>query len=186
MIEIKKCSKCKTVQSFNSFTKSKRTRDGRVSWCKKCIRKFSKQYYRLNKIRILNQHNEYYSTNKSKVLQQYKDHYKENKIDILQKHKTYLKNNPEKRIRNDRVRKSIFERAIPCWAELDRIAIVYQKRDELNESWNKEGISKFVVDHIIPLNPKDQSVCGLHVWYNLQLLERTLNSQKHDRYENNW
>lgn len=43
-----------------------------------------------------------------------------------------------------------------------------------------------VVDHIIPINPRDTSVCGLHCWDNLQLLDRNLNSEKHDNYTKDW
>jgi predicted CoA-binding protein len=42
------------------------------------------------------------------------------------------------------------------------------------------------VDHIIPLNPKDQSVCGLHCWANLQILDKSLNLIKGSKYQTDW
>ncbi len=52
------------------------------------------------------------------------------------------------------------------WAEKDKMLVVYQKARE----WGME------VDHIVPL--KNELVCGLHVWHNLQLLDRNLNRAK--------
>jgi hypothetical protein len=54
----------------------------------------------------------------------------------------------------------------PCWAEKDRIGIVYSKAQEFGME----------VDHIVPL--VSEKVCGLHVWHNLQLLALEENRRK--------
>lgn len=57
-------------------------------------------------------------------------------------------------------------RAVPSWAEHDKIATVYQKAKQFG----------FEVDHVVPLQHK--LVCGLHVWNNLQLLSKVENIRK--------
>lgn len=59
---------------------------------------------------------------------------------------------------------------VPSWAEIEKIKVVYKKAVEY----------KFEVDHIVPI--KSPLVCGLHVWHNLQLLDRNLNRSKRNRY----
>lgn len=67
-------------------------------------------------------------------------------------------------------RQHIEERATPGWANKYAIAAVYKEAAE-------RGMH---VDHIIPL--KGKNVSGLHVEYNLQLLEPLENRRKGNRY----
>ena len=63
-------------------------------------------------------------------------------------------------------------KATPKWHEKEKhlIDTVYKKAHEL-------GLE---VDHVVPLRSK--KVCGLHTWANLQLLDKTLNIKKRNRY----
>lgn len=70
----KVCSKCKEEKTVEEFTKHKTTKDGLNVWCKKCIRISSKDYY---------------SINKKKILKKMKNKYKQNSIKILFREKTY-------------------------------------------------------------------------------------------------
>ena len=79
------------------------------------------------------------------------------------RHPTYA------RIKNS-IRRAQKLRAMPWWAELEKIAMVYQKAKE----WRMN------VDHIVPL--QHPAVCGLHVWANLQLLSKAENSSKRNRH----
>lgn len=96
--------------------------------------------------------------------------------------KKWRKNNPDKQALYNKIRNTRFEQAVPIWYEEDLVKQIYKKRDELNELWG----TNFEVDHIIPINPKDGLVSGLHCWHNLQLLDGSLNNSKHDRYQTDW
>lgn len=61
------------------------------------------------------------------------------------------------------------KQATPLWGDKDLIRVVYKKSRALG----------FEVDHVVPL--KHPLVCGLHVWHNLQALDRNLNRAKNNR-----
>lgn len=74
-----------------------------------------------------------------------------------------------------------------------RLLATLMEGDEFNEFVIEEIYSlsiireaetgiKWDVDHIVPLQGK--SVCGFHVWYNLQLLPATLNRAKSNKVIN--
>ena len=60
-------------------------------------------------------------------------------------------------------------RAIPKWANIEKIREIYKKR--------KKG---YHVDHIVPLQGKN--VCGFHVENNLQYLTAKQNIAKGNKY----
>ena len=82
--------------------------------------------------------------------------------------KRYRERNPHVLRAIEALRKRAKQSA-PSWAEKDKIRLVYKKAREFG----------FEVDHVVPL--KHQLVCGLHVWANLQLLDRPLNRAKNNR-----
>lgn len=67
--------------------------------------------------------------------------------------------------------------ATPPWADEQAIDYVYHAAQVIGEVYG--GTPH--VDHVIPINGKN--VCGLNVHTNLQLLSRTANLQKGNRYE---
>lgn len=69
-------------------------------------------------------------------------------------------------IREIDARRRMAKRAVVSSAEKNQMLTVYEKA----RIWG------FEVDHVVPLN--SAIVCGLHVWANLQLLDRKLNRQK--------
>lgn len=100
--------------------------------------------------------------------------------------KKWIKQNPEKRKESsDKYRKahkdlyafySSLRRArkklaTPIWANLEDILDVYKEAAYF-------GLE---VDHIIPL--EHPQVCGLHVWDNLQLLSRSENARKSNKFD---
>lgn len=71
-------------------------------------------------------------------------------------------------------------RAIPPWADLQKISEIYedarQRKAVTNEDWH--------VDHIVPLNGKN--VCGLHVDYNMRVIPASDNRAKKNHFEDSF
>lgn len=68
-------------------------------------------------------------------------------------------------------RSQALRRAQPVWADTDAIAAIYAKARAVGKH----------VDHILPI--KGKLVSGLHVPNNLQLLTRTENSRKRNKFD---
>ena len=73
-------------------------------------------------------------------------------------------------------RHAIHTKACPNWANKDTIDKIYKAANELT---NATGIT-YEVDHIVPV--KHDLVCGLHVEHNLQIIPKTENKEKSNRF----
>lgn len=95
--------------------------------------------------------------------------YENNREHIIAKTVAWTRANPGKHNAATKLRKQTLKQHTPVWADTQAIEVVYVKAAE----WG------FDVDHVVPLRGK--TVCGLHVWANLQLLDRKLNRSKSNR-----
>ena len=77
---------------------------------------------------------------------------------------------PETVKRHRRLRNHSVKIQTPSWAN----------REKMNSIYKEARILGLEVDHILPLQGK--TVCGLHVETNLQLLTKTENLKKGNRY----
>lgn len=159
------------------------------------IRKRESQRYKNNKADILARTTQYYYNNRDSRLAYWKRHHAVNKEVRNIRSSTWRKNNqPSAKLSSARwrrahphtvavlaaSRKFKLMQATPVWSETVLIDKVYMKRDEYRELY---GVN-FEVDHIIPIN--SDTVCGLHVLANLQLLDKSLNGSKHNNYQSDW
>lgn len=157
---LKICRCCKQQKNRTFFGKDLSRKDGLNVYCKECIRNRSKQVY-------------------------YKNHIFESK-----RRKEYLKNNPEvsrkaslKWSRNNRAigvknkmrRRDKQRQSTPLWLTKEHISIM-NKFYNLATKLSKNSRIKFHVDHIIPIQGKE--ISGLHVPWNLQILEASVNIRK--------
>lgn len=164
---MKKCRSCKEIKSLLEFHKCNKVKNGHKSICKECRITERKNHYVENKERITNQSKmyyektkteriqysrNYYTHNKERYAKWHKNDYLINKEKMLKNNKQWCKNNPEKRALHAADRRFNLQQATPSWYEENLIKQLYLKRDELNNKWN----TNFEVDHIIPINPRDE------------------------------
>lgn len=69
--------------------------------------------------------------------------------------------------------------ATPWWADADAIYSVYKNCERIT----RETGVKHHVDHIVPL--KGRGICGLHVQWNLRVIEARENIRKGNRFDEN-
>ncbi len=152
----RQCKLCGVTKTITDFSKDPGNPEGRKVWCKECLKKKT-TYYR-------NKDNHTKETYRLKNREAYKKYSTENRGKIQARWA---------------LRKSRKLRAVPKWADLNKIKEVYQECRRLTE---ETGI-KYHVDHIIPLvNP---IVSGLHVLENLRIIPATENLKKNNSYEIN-
>lgn len=161
----KVCGSCKKTLAEVHFNKDKYTKSGLASSCRECHRKRSKEYYRDNKEKV----------NARNLAKYYKNH-EERKAKCLE----YYYNNKEVVYKNCAKRRSTKKLAIPDWVDgshEERIKSIYRACINISEKTKV----KHHVDHIVPL--QSETVCGLHVWWNLRIIPAKMNLSKGNR---NW
>lgn len=172
------CSKCKEEKLVDDFARRKSSKDGHDSHCKNCV----KHYHEINKNRISEYNRQYKEDNKdqfSEYHKQYrKQYYEDNKDKILEQHKHYKKANRPKFNALNAKRNATKLNATPDWLtseELQQIEEFYREAQTLKLLTGQ----KYHVDHIVPL--QGENVCGLHVPWNLQVLEASENIKKSNK-----
>jgi len=193
---MKTCSKCGIEKPLSEFYKEKRRKHGVASRCKPCHKECRRISYLENKDRDLAKIKEYHAKHKT-AINEYQKGYREQNSEVIKKQiKEWFEHNPEYRQaydkelyakNSDRIKSRVGDyqknnrdkcnaiaakykatqlMATPAWLERKKVRKVYKKAKELNMH----------VDHVVPL--QNDSVCGLHCWHNLQLLDASLNCSK--------
>jgi 5-methylcytosine-specific restriction endonuclease McrA len=203
---MKTCTKCHVEKPFDGFSLS---RGKYVAACKTCVNEKSAQWYAANKERALAKSKEWFEANKerkqatikawgeankAKRSQDAAKRYQENKDAILESNrKKYHANIEKERARNmayfqqnkethrarvAKYRKARIERT-PAWTTEEdklRMKCYYQvakmRTRETGVTWS--------VDHIVPLQA--ETVSGLHVSWNLQVITKAENIAKGNRF----
>lgn len=167
MTQTKVCTKCGEEKVLDKFSKDRRSKLGVDSACKSC----KKNYYKENRHKILEYHNQYRKENRYKILEYHSQHYKENRHKILEYKKQYRKENRGKSRAYRANRRARELKATPEWlTPIDHLILrnIYETKPEGHH-----------VDHIVPLRGK--TVSGLHVPWNLQHLPAEENISKGNR-----
>jgi len=164
----KRCCHCKVTKDLDSFHRNRRMVDGLTRECKTCVKEYNARHYKRTRKTRLQWQKEYRERNleyrKEYDRMQSKRHYQENKEKYYEKTATR--------------RASKLERT-PSWLTEDHkedIRDLYKLARKLEKLCG----AKYHVDHIVPLQGKD--VSGLHVPWNLQLLEASMNLSKGNKY----
>jgi hypothetical protein len=163
-MKMKACSKCTQVKSLDLFWKTKKTPDGHRSQCIDC-------HSRVNTA--------WKQSHKAEISVQQKTYYQQNKEQIRTKNSLYWANNLDKHAAKAAKRRANKLHATPQWLtkdQLNHIQAYYETARLLTRAFVDQPMD---VDHIIPLNGKD--VCGLHVPWNLQIMDRRENHFKSNK-----
>lgn len=205
---MKTCSKCREEKSMDMFHNSSTNKDGKQRTCKQCRSNYSKAWAKANpekkrerdrKYRennpewVKNYYSKYYEENRDKQLayskqfqQDNKEHfqayraayYEANKERMSAYQAEYRANNKDKHAQSEAKRRATKLNATPSWLtedDHDVIGWIYEMREERTKA---TGVAHHV-DHIVPLQGND--VCGLHVWWNMQLLPASENISKSNK-----
>lgn len=143
--------------------------------CVECKKQTFKKQYQSNKQRWLAYSENWRKENRQHILdyaKQYREKYPDKVKQVTQE---YRKRNKDKHCSLERMRQAAKLKAIPIWLTKKQnqdIKNVYLKSKEISTA---SGI-KMHVDHIVPL--KGKTVCGLHVPWNLRVIDGSQNSKK--------
>ena len=189
---MKTCKGCLRELDETKYPNHKGFKDGLDSRCKQCKTTAAKLYRERHTQSCQKMWHEY---NTRSDIQEYHKQWKEghqeqykasqkmwverNKDRINKRTQQYAKEHPEWKAAQCAKRRATKLQAMPLWTTKDDLFLIEEAhnlaslRSQLfSFAWN--------VDHVVPL--QSDTVCGLHVWWNLQVIPKTLNISKGNRY----
>lgn len=192
---MKFCRKCQTEKETSEFFKDKTKKDGMATTCKACKYASNRRWVVANPEASLEHKRKYAAVpeNRAKKLERQnaeraankdihnarsRKHYADNRGKIYARNRAWWVSNPERTAQYKAARRVAHVKAfyVPTEADLFLVEEVYALRDLRNASTNIE----WEVDHIIPLTSK--YVCGLHAWWNLQVIPMRANRSKRNSF----
>ena len=158
----KKCSKCGVIKSLkDGFYEKLHGRDGYEPTCKSCFLEKNKRWLKDN----LDRHSELTAR-----------WYEQNKEKHLENSKKFYSSNKKRKLVDYYRREERTNRATPDWVAKNELIAIFKEAENLSS----ERGEPFEVDHIVPLYHKQ--VCGLNVPWNLQIISRTANRRKGNKF----
>ena len=163
---LKCCPRCQEHKPMDLFGVDRHNKDGLTNACAECRRVDRRKWY---------------ANNTEKARSTALSHYYRNRVAMLDANKCwraqnsghlsdYRKTRRPMMAQHSANRRAMQSKATPIWA--DKQAIV--------DAYMESAYFGMHVDHIVPIN--SEIVCGLHVFDNLQLLEKSENLSKQNRF----
>ena len=192
---MKTCNKCNIEKDLSCFGKNKAMKDGLHSSCKECInainRKFSKEnpeakkeysrkWVRENKEKHAAYNKQWIANNREKSTAYSKKWQSLNKEYVTEYRKQHKLTNRAAYTALENKRRASKLLRTPTWLteeHLNQIKLEFELA-----AWCTKVIGvKYEVDHIVPLQGK--TVSGLHVPWNLQVITKTDNIKKSNKWQ---
>lgn len=170
---IKVCSCCRAEKPFAEFYVDRKASDGFTHRCKAC----DKEYQRGRKKQKAEANKRWYAANGEAYLAKKRA---ETKHRRLEKYSVLAEMDLGRWRKQRSLRMLAKTKATPVWVAEEhhsRIRDVYALTQQLQELTG----AIYHVDHIVPL--RNEAVCGLHVWWNLQPLLEKSNVVKGDLFD---
>lgn len=181
---MKCCTKCNTEKPYEMFTNEKSTKDGFSRWCKSCKKDYKDNWYQINaeseKEKAKKSHIKNYNKNKETISKKVIEWQRNNKEKYSAKSKRFYEKTKHTRFASQALARAAKRNAVPKWIN-DKLKQEIQKYYIDARSKTKETGMHYEVDHIVPL--MNESVCGLHVPWNLRVITRYENRSKSNRFE---
>lgn len=207
---MKKCNKCEISKELTEFYRDKRRKDGRTGQCKECRSVYFKEHsktdafkasmekYRTTdkyKVAIKKYRKKYEKTEKRKEWNkkwrsspEQKERVSKNNKEFFssEKGKEYMRKwrkTPQAKAKsnhNTAMRRARKKQACPIWLSKEQKKEIRNIYLECQRITLESGIMHHV-DHILPLAGK--TISGLHVPWNLQIIEGSVNCKKNNRLE---
>lgn len=187
------CMDCEVDKYLNEFPINKKMRDGHLNRCKPCEYARVKEWRENNpeRVRYLmikwrEENPEQFKLHSAKHYLKYavrekstrSVRYEKNREKELAQCKAYQRNNPAYRDRKNATRRVSYVLAIPKWlTPIQKVQI--DEFYEIARAKTMQTGQRYHVDHIVPLRGK--TACGLHVPWNLQVLEGRENNRKFNK-----
>ena len=175
----KVCCKCKEVKTLDGFSKDKAKKDGHHSKCKACKKEYNAKCYAANPERIKEKNAKWCASNPEKKRESNDKYYAANPEKIKEYQAEYRAANPEKGRAKNSNRRAAKSKAIPSWLTQEDWQAMEAIGKEADRLTKETGI-KYEVDHIHPLRGK--LICGLQCPDNLQILTKSQNCSKGNRF----
>lgn len=171
MILTKKCNRCAQTKLSTDFYRDSKAKDGHMGRCKECDR----EYMVANPARAIIRKR---SADKYRDIrnQQAREKSRQKRIE---KYASRVSDR-DACIKYRATRQLAKAAATPVWVSQDdkrKTTEIYATAAMLQEL----TCTQYDVDHIVPL--QSDVVCGLHVWWNLQAIPRSLNAQKQNIFD---
>ena len=189
---MKTCNKCRTAHPLSMFHKDKSKADGLRSNCKVCKKQSDDTWRSANRDRMLDKMKEYHRDNADVIKARSKQWYADNTDKAKAYHSVRYYDKPYAALKEadpDYVAKAVARNAVyrarrlqatPSWlnkSQVDQMKEVYVSCKDVTL---ETGVEHHV-DHIVPL--QGDNVCGLHVPWNLRVLEAKENMSKGNKHD---
>ena len=176
---MKCCTKCKETKPYEMFTKEKSTSDGFSRWCRSCKKEYKDAWYEKNaeseRTKAMQYHYKNYEKNKEKLAAKVLKWQKENKEKYAAKSKRCYEKTKHRKFASQAFARAHKRNAVPKWINKELKQDIQKFYIEARLKTRETG-TKYEVDHIVPL--MGESVCGLHVPWNLRVITQFENRSK--------
>lgn len=178
---LKTCSRCFISKPKNEFYSSVTSADGLQSRCVECCKLSAREWSLANQDKVIASRKKHCKPQRifktrqellaaKRVMETAR--YKSDPQPMKDRVAAWKKANPHRVAAMNALRKALVRRAVPGWANLQKIDAVYASCIAITKA---SGI-KHHVDHTVPI--VHELVCGLHTEDNLQVLTATQNCSK--------